>query len=261
MLLVVNFISEVIMQILLTIYSILLGLVIGSFLNVCIYRYQTKEPISRGRSHCPKCNHTLSWYELIPLFSWIGLRGKCKSCHQPISIQYPIVESITAICFLLIYLKFGITFDTLIYFIFASILIMAAVIDLQTMIIPDRTHIICILCGILLLILHPTQLLDKAIGAVIVCIPLLIIAYVTKGMGYGDVKLMGAAGFVLGWQNILFAMMLGSITASVIGIITTRIKKISLKTEMPLGPHLIFGILICLLYGNQLINWYLTSFF
>lgn len=249
------------MQLLLAIYSLLLGLVIGSFLNVCILRYQTKEPISRGRSHCPKCNHTLSWYELIPLFSWIGLRGKCKHCHQPISIQYPIVESLTAICFLILYLKFGITLDTLIYFLFASILIYAAVIDLQTMIIPDRTHLLCILCGILLLILHPTQLSDKLIGAVIISIPLFIIAYLTKGIGYGDVKLMGAAGFVIGWQNILLSLMIGSITASVVGIITARIKKTSLKMEIPLGPHLIFAILFSTVYGSSLINWYLTNFF
>ncbi|MEG0076406.1 prepilin peptidase [Anaerorhabdus sp.] len=249
------------MQLLLAIYSIILGLVIGSFLNVCILRYQSHEPISKGRSHCPKCNHTLSWYELIPLFSWIGLKGKCKHCHQPISIQYPIVESLTAICFLILYLKFGITLDTLIYFIFASVLIYAAVIDLQTMIIPDRTHILCLLCGVLLLILHPSQLADRLIGAVVVCIPLLIIAYLTKGMGYGDVKLMGAAGFVLGWQNILLAMMIASITASIVGIISTRMKKTSLKSEMPLGPHLIFAILFCLVYGQSLINWYLSSFF
>ncbi|MEG0240076.1 prepilin peptidase [Anaerorhabdus sp.] len=249
------------MQLLLAIYSIILGLVIGSFLNVCILRYQSHEPISKGRSHCPKCNHTLSWYELIPLFSWIGLKGKCKHCHQPISIQYPIVESLTAICFLILYLKFGITLDTLIYFIFASVLIYAAVIDLQTMIIPDRTHILCLLCGVLLLILHPSQLTDRLIGAVVVCIPLLIIAYLTKGMGYGDVKLMGAAGFVLGWQNILLSMMIASITASIVGIISTRMKKTSLKSEMPLGPHLIFAILFCLVYGQSLINWYLSSFF
>lgn len=249
------------MQLLLAIYSIILGLVIGSFLNVCILRYQSHEPISKGRSHCPKCNHTLSWYELIPLFSWIGLKGKCKHCHQPISIQYPIVESLTAICFLFLYLKFGITLDTLIYFIFASVLIYAAVIDLQTMIIPDRTHILCLLCGVLLLILHPSQLTDRLIGAVVVCIPLLIIAYLTKGMGYGDVKLMGAAGFVLGWQNILLSMMIASITASIVGIISTRMKKTSLKSEMPLGPHLIFAILFCLVYGQSLINWYLSSFF
>lgn len=249
------------MQLLLAIYSVILGLVIGSFLNVCILRYQTQEPISKGRSHCPKCNHTLSWYELIPLFSWIGLRGKCKHCHKPISIQYPIVEALTAITYLILYLTFGITLDTLIYFIFASVLIYAAVIDLQTMIIPDRTHLICILCGIFLLILHPSSLNDKLIGAVIISIPLFIIAYLTKGMGYGDVKLMGAAGFVLGWQNILLAMMIGSITASIFGIISTRVNKTSLKSEMPLGPHLIFAILFCLIYGQALISWYLTSFF
>ena len=137
------------------------GLIIGSFLNVCIYRYQSQESIAKGRSHCQNCDHSLSWYELIPIFSWIFLGGKCKSCKQPISIRYPLVECLTGFIFTGVFLTFGFTLDTLVYFLFVSILIMAGFIDYDSMIIPDRTHIICILCGILLLILHPEQLTNK----------------------------------------------------------------------------------------------------
>lgn len=237
------------------------GLIIGSFLNVCIYRYQSQESIAKGRSHCQNCDHSLSWYELIPVFSWIFLGGKCKSCKQPISIRYPLVECLTGFIFVSVFLTFGFTLDTLVYFLFVSILIMAGFIDYDSMIIPDRTHIICILCGILLLILHPDQLTNKLIGLVVVSVPLFLIAYFTKGMGYGDVKLMASCGFVLGWQNILFAFLLGSVIASIYGIITSRINKTSLKSEIPFGPHLVISILFCLFFGNPLITWYLTSFF
>lgn len=248
-------------MLLVNLFIFIFGLIIGSFLNVCIYRYQSGESIAKGRSHCQNCDHSLSWYELIPVFSWIFLGGKCKNCKQPISIRYPLVECLTGLLFVGVFLVYGFTFDTLIYFLFVSILVMAGFVDYDSMIIPDRTHVVCILCGVLLIVLHPDELTSKLIGAAIVSIPLFLIAYFTKGMGYGDVKLMASAGLVLGWPNILLAFLLGSVIASIYGIITSRINNTSLKSEMPFGPHLVISILICLFVGNQLINWYLTSFF
>lgn len=242
-------------------YVFALGLIIGSFINVCALRYDTKEDAIHGRSHCPQCNHTLRYYDLIPLFSWIFLKGKCRYCKAKISIRYPLIELITAIVFVLIFNKFLISYQTIIYLIIATTLIYAALVDMQIMIIPDRTHIILVICAIILILFNNTTLFDKLIGALIVSIPLLIIAYITKGMGYGDVKLMASAGLILGVKGIILSIIIGSILGSIYGIIQMRTNDANSKTEMPLGPHLIIAIIFTMLYGNTIINWYIQTFF
>ena len=242
------------------IYLFILGTVIGSFLNVCIYRYQTNEPIAKGRSHCPKCNHQLAWYDLIPVFSWLSLKGKCRYCHEPIAARYPIVELLTAILYVLVFWKFEFTFDTLIYLVIVSTLVYAAFVDHDSMIIPDRTHIILIICGALLMFLHPETITERLIGLVIISVPLFIVAYVTKGLGYGDVKLMAAIGLVIGFKNNILAFLIGVILGAIVGIYKLRFKNSNKKDEMPLGPHLIIGILISIFIGTNLINWYISLF-
>ena len=242
-------------------YVFVLGTVIGSFLNVCIIRYQNGEPIARGRSHCMSCHHQLAWYDLVPVFSWLFLKGRCRYCGKPISARYPLVEALTGILYVLVLNRFGFTWDTLIYFVLVSVCVYAGFVDYDSMIIPDRTHILFVICGVLLLLLHPGLMKDRLIGAAVVSLPMLAVAYFTKGMGYGDVKLLAAAGFVLGWKSILFVLALGSVLASIVALSQMKRKNLTGKSEMPLGPYLVIAIVFVLLYGDPIIQWYVTSFF
>lgn len=243
------------------IYLFIIGIVLGSFLNVCIIRYQNKESIVKGRSHCMNCNHQLGPLDLIPLFSWIFLRGKCKYCKFPISKRYPIVEALTGFIFILIFYKFQFTIYTPVY-IFASLfLIVAAFIDIDIMIIPDRTHFILVICAFIIAYYYPENISSMLIGSICVSIPLFVVAYITKGIGYGDVKLMLSAGLLFGYQAIIFIFITGSILASLYGIYQLRFKEANGRSEMSLGPHLILGIYLYMLFGQTLINWYLSSFF
>lgn len=240
------------------VYLFILGIVIGSFLNVCIYRYQTHEAISKGRSHCPKCNHSLAWYDLIPVFSWLFLKGKCRYCHAKISKRYPLVELLTGCAYVLVFYKFQFSLDTIIYLFVVSILIYAAFVDYDIMIIPDRSHILLIIAGIILMILHPETIKARLFGAIVISLPLFIIAYITKGIGYGDVKLMAAIGLVISYKNTILAALIGVILGGIVGIYKLKFQNSNKKDEMPLGPHLITGILISIYFGNDIVNWYLS---
>ena len=242
-------------------FLFLLGIVFGSFLNVCIIRYQNKESITRGRSHCMTCRHQLGPLDMVPLFSWIFLRGKCRYCKAPISPRYPIVEALTGLAFMLIFYKYQFTIYTPVYIVASLFLIVAAFIDIDIMIIPDRTHVALIICALIITYFHPENINSQLIGAICVSLPLLAVAYITKGIGYGDVKLMFSAGLLFGYKAIIFIFVVGAILGSIYGIYQMRVKKIDGKSEMSLGPHLILAIYIYIAIGNQLINWYLGSFF
>lgn len=243
---------------LILLYIFLLGLVFGSFYNVCIYRIQSEESIVKGRSHCQSCQHELSFLDLVPVFSYLFLKGRCRYCHQKISLRYPMIELLTAILFVAVFTTFGITWDTLIYLIMISVLIMLSFVDFDTMLIRDRFILLLLGCGIALIALHPEQLYDSLIGSLIISVPLFILAYLTHGIGYGDVKLMAVSGLILGWQNIILAMILGAVFASLVALPQMLMGKKSGKDEMPLGPYLALGIVVSLFFGSSLIQWYLN---
>ena len=249
------------MLIIIYIFVFILGINLGSFLNVCIIRYQNHESIVFGRSHCMSCQHQLGPLDLIPLFSWLFLKGKCRYCQKPISARYPIVEALTGLIFVFIFNKFMFNYETIIYWTASLFLIVAAFVDLDTMIIPDRTHVVLIICAIILAIMYPENIQSMLIGSICISIPLFLIAYITKGIGYGDVKLMFSAGLMLGYQAIIFIFISGAILASIYAIYQMRFKKASGKAEMSLGPHLILAIYLYLAIGQPLINWYLGTFF
>jgi leader peptidase (prepilin peptidase)/N-methyltransferase len=249
------------MKLFLTVYIVLIGLAIGSFLNVLIYRIPLKLSVSRGNSFCPKCNHKLSWLDLFPVFSYIFLRAKCRYCKAPISFRYPLVEIINAVCYLAIYLIFGLNLISLCYAVFCTSLIVLAFIDIDHKIIPDRFNIIIGICGILLLFLsHDVSVLDRVIGLFAVSIPLLIVFLITGGMGEGDIKLFAVCGFVLGWKLILLTMLFASIFAAIFGIILMVNKKATRKTEIPFGPYIAFAAIASLFFGNNLLNSYFSLF-
>ncbi len=235
----------------------LYGIVIGSFLNVCIYRIPKKENIAIVRSHCMTCNHQLQWYDNIPLFSWMILRGKCRYCKAPISPQYPIIEASNGILWLLVAMIKGISVESLLYALLFSALLTLSVIDFRTYEIPAGINIFILTLGLIMTVLNYTEWLDHVIGFLAVSIPLYIIIIVTdgRGIGGGDMKLMATAGLLIGWKLIILAFALGCIIGAPIHILRMKIAKADRVLAM--GPYLSIGILIAVLWGESIIRWYL----
>lgn len=248
------------MTFLLGILVFLYGITIGSFLNVCIYRIPLKESIVFGRSHCIKCKENIKFYDLIPVFSYIALKGRCRFCKKKINIRYPIIELINGVLFIIAFLKFGLSFNMVYYSLLSSILLVIAVIDFEHEIIPDRLLITAFAFGIIYNIFFGDYI-SVIIGFLAVSLVLYLIAILSKGgIGGGDIKMMAAFGFCLGWQKIVLALFLGSFVGSVAAIYMMAFKNYSGKTKIPFGPFLAIGIYISILYGSQLIGWYTNLF-
>lgn len=242
-------------------FIFLFGIVIGSFLNVCIFRIPMHETIVTERSHCMICGYQLAWYDLVPLFSWLCLRGRCRKCKAPISPQYPIVEATNGFLYLLIFAVCGFTLDSIIYCLMASALLVLSVIDWRTYEIPVGINIFILVLGILHIIIDHNNWLNYVIGFFSVSLFLLILFYVSGGraIGGGDVKLMAAAGLVIGWKLIILAFFIGCIVGSVIHLI--RMKLSDADRVLAMGPYLAIGIMIATLWGESFISWYLSVIF
>ncbi|MFH1201859.1 MAG: prepilin peptidase [Candidatus Omnitrophota bacterium] len=242
-----------------------LGLIVGSFLNVCIYRMPRNLSIVKPRSFCPNCKKTVLWFDNIPLLSWIILGGKCRHCKAKISIQYFIVEALTACVFLILYKYFGLGAVFFIYLVFACGLIVASFIDIGHRIIPDEISLGGIVLGLLLSIMF-TSLHNKAthlasgfssllgilIGGGIIYLTGIIGDFIFKkeSMGGGDVKLLGMIGAFLGWPQALLSLCLASVYGSIVGVIVKIITKDSL---IPFGPFLSLGALTSLFFYDKII--------
>ena len=248
---------------LIELYIFLLGTLIGSFLNVCIYRIPRKKSIVLPRSTCPHCNNRIRPWDNIPILSYILLGGKCRFCKQPISLRYPMVEFLTGFLFWLTLHTFGFTPVAFSYLIFLSALIVMAFIDIEHQIIPDVISLPGIVGGLLLAWLTlPLSVLQSLIGAlvgggVIYLVGFLSLAVLGKeGMGGGDIKLMAMIGTFLGWKNTLLTIFLGSVTGSLIGVSLILFKKKKRDDYIPFGPFLVLGAIVSLFLGNRIINWY-----
>ena len=246
--------------IILYIMIFLIGISIGSFLNVCIYRIPKKEDIVFERSHCMSCGNVLKWYELIPLFSFLVQGGKCRNCKTKLSAQYPLIELLNGLIYVWIFMAKGFQPESILFCICASVLIVISVIDWRTFEIPFGCNIIIRILGIVRVFLNLAHWYDYVIGFFAVSGLFLIIYWITKGRGIGggDIKLMAAAGLLLGWQNILLSLMIGSIAGSVIHLALMKIQ--GKDRVLAFGPYLAFGIFISMLYGNDIITWYLGMF-
>ena len=246
--------------IILYIMIFLIGISIGSFLNVCIYRIPKKEDIVFERSHCMSCGNVLKWYELIPLFSFIVQGGKCRNCKTKLSAQYPLIELLNGLIYVWIFMAKGFQPESILFCICASVLIVISVIDWRTYEIPFGCNIIIGILGIVRVFLNLAHWYDYVIGFFAVSGLFLIIYWITKGRGIGggDIKLMAAAGLLLGWLNILLSLMIGSIAGSVIHLALMKIQ--GKDRVLAFGPYLAFGIFISMLYGNDIITWYLGMF-
>lgn len=236
----------------------LYGIVIGSFLNVCIYRIPLGESIAKERSHCMSCGYQLRWYDLVPLFSWLAFRGKCRQCKAPISPQYPIIEGVNGVLYLLIFAVNGFNTVSVLYCLMASALLALSVIDFRTYEIPFGFNIWIGILGLVRLVTDFGNWSDYVLGFLAVSVLLEVILLASRGraIGGGDVKLMAAAGLLIGWKLILLAFLIGCILGSVIHII--RMKGSRAEHVLAMGPYLSAGILIAALWGNQFINWYVS---
>ena len=238
----------------------LFGIVIGSFLNVCIFRIPKGESIAKKRSHCMSCGYQLAWYDLIPLFSWIMLCGKCRKCKAPISPQYPIIEASNGLLYVLIFLIHGFSLESVLYCLAVSALLALSVIDFRTFEIPFGFVVFIGVLGVIHMALDFENWLSYLIGLIAVSVPLLIILLVSKGraIGGGDVKLMAACGLLLGWELILPAFIVGCILGSVIHIIRIRVS--GEGHVLAMGPYLSAGVFLSMLFGTALVNWYISLF-
>lgn len=243
---------------------LVLGLVIGSFLNVCIYRLQKNESISKPRSHCPNCKHQLKVWENIPVISYLLLRGKCANCNIRISLKYPLVEMLTALVFSIIYYYFDISVETFLLMMFFSIVIIITFIDIDVQLIPNNLLIFSILPLVTFVIVnHPNSYQSHIIGGILLTLIFFIIGYIGKliykvdSMGMGDVKYAGVIGLLLGWEKGILAFVIAFFSAAAIIVIMSMYKKLSRKQRIPFGPFLSIGCFVAFFWGAEIMNWYL----
>lgn len=260
----------------------MMGACIGSFYNVITMRVPIKESFTKGRSHCPKCKHELSALDLVPFFSWIFLRGKCRYCKEKISFRYPLMELVGGLTALFSVWQLGVTINALVLFYLISVLVTLSVIDQATMEIPDGFHIAIFIAAILSIWFGPLfgiveiSLVSRIIGFFVISVPMYILACLTGGFGGGDIKLMAVAGLLLGWKATICAFFVGVFAAAfyciyvLIYALIAILKKtapsfkegMSAAMKMPFafGPYLSFGILVSYLYSTQIISFYLGMF-
>ena len=246
------------------IVSIIFGALVGSFLNVCIFRLPKEESIIWPGSHCPQCNKPIKFYDNIPLISYLLLQGKCRYCKKTISLQYPLVEGITALSSLCLFIKFGPSLSYLFFFAFVAALIVITVIDLYYQIIPDVISLPGIGVGIIAsLILPQIAFFNSLIGVLLGGGSLFIVGtlyqwiFKREGMGGGDVKLLAMIGAFLGWKAVILTILLSSLIGSITGIIIMVLKGKDFKYAIPFGPFLSLGAVMSLFYGEEIIRWYL----
>jgi len=242
----------------------ILGLIVGSFSNVCIYRIPRNESIIYPSSHCSKCRTTILAKDNIPLLSYILLKGRCRNCGSRISIQYPGVEFLTGLVYVIIYQIYGLSVQSLIYIILSSALIIIAFIDLNEQVIPEVISLPGIVVGLILsFFVHHISFVNSALGIVIGGGIILVIRlagsaiFKKEAMGGGDIKLAAMIGAFLGWRYIIISLFLGFFLGAIAGIFLIMSKIKSKEDVVPFGPFIILGSFITFLWGKNILSWYL----
>jgi leader peptidase (prepilin peptidase)/N-methyltransferase len=246
------------------VFACLFGLALGSFLNVCIYRIPIRKSIVSPPSSCPRCEERIKFYDNIPVLSYLLLRGRCRRCGHPISLQYPLVEMTTGLISVALLLKLGPTLEYVLFMLFAGSLITIAFIDFRHKVIPDVVSLPGIVVGFAFSLVPsaPLSWLDSLIGIVGGGGFLLLVAIFfekitgREGMGMGDVKMLAMIGAWVGWKALPFIILLSSLSGSLLGGAVLLISRQGARTKIPFGPFLSLGTLIYLLFGNELVHWF-----
>ncbi|MET0514026.1 MAG: prepilin peptidase [Nitrospiraceae bacterium] len=245
----------------------LFGAVIGSFLNVCIYRLPRQESILWPASHCTACGSTIAFYDNIPMISYGILRGRCRACRVSISIQYPLVELVTSIGYGLIFWHFGLTAVSFVYALLYSALVVITGTDFSHQIIPDMVTLPGLAIGILsAAVILPLGIMNSLVGVVVGGGLLWLLAWLSpylfgkEGMGGGDIKLMAMVGAFLGWKLVLLAIMVGSLLGSIVGVSLIAFRVMRRDQYLPFGPFLAVGSLVAIFLHQPVLNWYWSLF-
>jgi leader peptidase (prepilin peptidase)/N-methyltransferase len=258
---------------------IVFGLLVGSFLNVCIHRIPREQSIVSPPSACPGCGTGIKPWDNIPLISYfILLRGKCRTCRTPISLRYPLVEAVNSLLYYAAFMQFGIGWHLPLLWLFASAMIVIIFIDIDFQIIPDVITLpgmpIGLIAAAFLLpdpfstfstsngtaVFEVLGLINSLIGLVVGFGLFYLIAVLSRGgMGGGDIKMMGMVGAFIGWKGVLLTTLLGSLTGAIVGVGLMAASKAGRKTKIPFGPYLALGALISLFFGTPILRWYLGT--
>jgi len=240
-------------------YAVIAGIIVGSFLNVCIYRIPREISVNgnHGRSMCTECKKTLRWFDLIPVISYCILGGKCRFCKKHISLRYPVIELLNGILWGFAAYIWGKSWNTVLYCIFFSVLIIVCMIDWDTMEIPYRFEFIIFGLGVVSVLINGTgSILDQIVGIFAISVPMILITLLCGGFGGGDIQLMAVSGFLLGWKANIVAMLTAVIIAGIYGIVVIIHKK-KRKLKIPFGPFLSFGLIFASIWGNKIFEWYI----
>jgi leader peptidase (prepilin peptidase) / N-methyltransferase len=244
----------------------LAGLIVGSFLNVCIYRIPRRESLMWPASHCTGCNRSLSWFENVPIISWLVLRGRCRSCGAHISIMYPAVELTTAIVCAGGVAVYGWSPLLIVRLAFACALIVLFAIDLEHQILPNVITVPGIAAGLVASWFLPPGWLSSLIGALAGGGVLLAIAEAyyrvrgQEGLGMGDVKMLAMIGAFLGWPLMILTLVLASFAGSVVGVALLASRRGSMQAALPFGTFLALGALVAAVAGEPMLAWYLSFY-
>jgi leader peptidase (prepilin peptidase)/N-methyltransferase len=242
-----------------TIIFFIYGIFIGSFLNVCIIRIPAGISLVKLPSACGSCGHRLNYIDMLPVMNYIVNRGKCRYCKSPYSMQYPLIELLNGILYLLVALKYGFHVDSVLYCIIVSLLIVTSMIDLKHKIIPDGLIITGAIIGVIYILLDRTIIVNRLIGLVIGLGLFLAIAVLSNAMGGGDIKLMAVLGLIFGIKGVLFITLSSFVIGAIISLALLILKVKSRKDEIPFGPFISLSALIYIFYGIEIINWYLST--
>lgn len=247
-------VSDIAIYILVFLY----GIVIGSFLNVCIYRIPKGEDIVKTSSHCMKCNHELKWYDLFPIVSYFMLKGRCRYCGTKLSWQYPLIEGINGILYCIIIGVKDVHMNSVLYCLLVSALLVLSVIDIRTFEIPIGINCFIFFLGVFHVVVNFKDAWNYLLGVISVSVGLfaLYVLMKGKGIGGGDIKLMAVSGLLLGWKENILAFFIACVLGSVIHLLRMKIEK--KDHVLAFGPYLATGIFISLLWGGKIVDWYIN---
>ncbi len=248
------------------VFLVLLGLVVGSFLNVCIYRLPRGRSVVNPSSHCPSCKAFLRWFDTVPVIGYMMLRGRCRECKSIISFVYPVVELVTAVLFVVQYAVVGLSPVLVVRFIFTSVMVVLFVTDLQHRVLPDAVTIPGAIVGWCCSWFSPLGWLDSSIGIVVGGTFLFVVSETyyrirgREGLGMGDVKMLAMIGAFLGWELMLATLMMASVLGSLAGVMMVMSKRGDVRYALPLGSFLAISATVMLVAGQPILTWY-ASFY